>query len=126
MNLSIMKTLTRAEEQIIRILWELGKASVKQIRERMPDPKPAVNTVSTIVRILENKGFVSHEKQGRGYVYYPLVRKEEYTRFSLRNLVNHYFDGSFKNLVSFFARQEDLDVHELEEILNELRQKRTS
>ncbi len=121
-----MKTLTRAEEQIIRILWELGKASVKQIRERMPDPKPAVNTVSTIVRILENKGFVSHEKQGRGYVYYPLVRKEEYTRFSLRNLVNHYFDGSFKNLVSFFARQEDLDVHELEEILNELRQKRTS
>ena len=118
-----MKTLTRAEEQIIRILWELGKASVKQIRERMPDPKPAVNTVSTIVRILENKGFVSHEKQGRGYVYYPLVRKEEYTRFSLRNLVNHYFDGSFKNLVSFFARQEDLDVRELEEILNELRQK---
>jgi len=121
-----MKTLTRAEEQIIRILWDLGKASVKQIREQLPEPKPAVNTVSTIVRILENKGFVSHEKKGRGYVYFPLVRREDYTRFSLRRLVNHYFDGSFKNLISFFARQEDLDVHELEDILNELRKNRPS
>jgi len=119
-----MKTLTRAEEQIIRILWDLEKASVKEIRE-MADPKPAVNTVSTIVRILESKGFVSHEKKGRGYVYYPLIRKEDYTRFSLRNLVNHYFDGSFKNLVSFFARQENLDVHELEEILNELKNRKS-
>jgi predicted transcriptional regulator len=120
-----MKTLTRAEEQIIRILWDLEKASVKEIREKMADPKPAVNTVSTIVRILESKGFVSHEKKGRGYVYYPLIRKEDYTRFSLRNLVNHYFDGSFKNLVSFFARQENLDVHELEEILNELKNRKS-
>jgi len=118
-----MRTLTKAEEQIIRVLWDLEKASVKQIRERLPEPRPAVNTVSTIVRILESKGFVGHEKRGRGYVYFPLIKKEEYTQHSLRKMLNNYFDGSFKNLVSFFARREKLDIRELEEILNELRKK---
>ncbi len=116
-----MKTLTKAEEQIIRIMWDLGKATVKEIREQLPSPKPAVNTVSTIVRILENKGFVGHEKKGRGYVYFPLIKKEEYTQQSLRTMINKYFDGSFKNLVSFFARRENIDVNELEDILKELR-----
>ena len=115
-----MKNLTKAEEQIIQIMWQLGKTSVKEIREQMPDPKPAVNTVSTIVRILENKGFVGHEKKGRGYLYYPLVEKEDYSRHSLRQMINNYFDGSFKNLVSFFAKKEEIDVKELEEILKEL------
>jgi len=118
-----MKTLTKAEEQIIRVLWSLGKATVKEIREQLPEPRPAVNTVSTIVRILEKKGFVSHEKKGRGYVYYPLIQREDYARFSLRRMINHYFDGSFTNLVSFFARQENLDLNELEEILRQLRKK---
>jgi len=121
-----MKTLTKAEEQIIRVMWDLGKATVKEIRAQLPDPKPAVNTVSTIVRILESKGFVGHEKKGRGYVYFPLVRKEDYTKHHLRRMVNHYFNGSFKNLVSFFARSENIDVRELEEILEELRKKRSS
>jgi predicted transcriptional regulator len=115
-----MKNLTKAEEQIIQILWKLGKANVKQVLAEMPEPKPAVTTVSTIIRILENKGFVSHEAKGRGYVYFPVVKKEEYTQQSLRQMINNYFDGSFKNLVSFFAKKEQLDMRELEEILKEL------
>ena len=118
-----MKQLTKAEEQIIQVMWRLGKSSVKDIREELPEPKPAVNTVSTIVRIMESKGFVSHEKKGRGYVYFPVVEKEEYTRQSLRKMINNYFDGSFKNLVSFFAKKEEIDVQELEEILKELNKK---
>jgi len=115
-----MKNLTKAEEQIIQILWKLGKANVKQVLAEMPEPKPAVTTVSTIIRILETKGFVSHEAKGRGYVYFPVVKKEEYTQQSLRQMINNYFDGSFKNLVSFFAKKEQLDMQELEEILKEL------
>jgi len=118
-----MKQLTKAEEQIIQIMWELGKTNVKQIREHLPEPKPAINTVSTIVRILENKGFVGHEKKGRGYLYFPIVAKEVYTQHSLRKMINNYFDGSFKNLVSFFAKKEAIDVTELEEILKELHKK---
>jgi predicted transcriptional regulator len=118
-----MKTLTKAEEQVIRIMWKLGKASVKEIREHFPTPKPAVNTVSTIVRILESKGFVSHEKKGRGYLYFPIVKKEDYTQQRLRKIINDYFDGSFKNLVSFFARRENIDLKELEDILKELNKK---
>ncbi len=118
-----MKQLTKAEEQIIQIMWRLGKTTVKEIREQLPEPKPAINTVSTIVRILESKGFVNHEKRGRGYLYFPIVKKEDYTRHSLRKMINNYFDGSFKNLVSFFAKKEAIDVHELEEILKELNKK---
>jgi len=118
-----MKQLTKAEEQIIQIMWRLGKTTVKEIREQLPEPKPAINTVSTIVRILESKGFVNHEKKGRGYLYFPIVKKEDYTRHSLRKMINNYFDGSFKNLVSFFAKKEAIDVHELEEILKELNKK---
>ena len=115
-----MKNLTKAEEQIIQILWKLGKANVKQVLAEMPEPKPAVTTVSTIIRILETKGFVSHEAKGRGYVYFPVIKKEEYTQQSLHQMINNYFDGSFKNLVSFFAKKEQLDMRELEEILKEL------
>ena len=116
-----MKNLTKAEEQIIQILWQLDKASVKEVLSRLPEPKPAITTVSTIIRILESKGFVGHEQIGRGFVYFPLVKKEAYTKFSMRKIINNYFDGSFKNLVSFFAKNEDIDVNELEEILKELK-----
>jgi len=118
-----MKNLTKAEEQIIQILWQLKKASVKEVLTELPEPKPAVTTVSTIIRILESKGFVSHEKHGRGYVYFPVVQKEDYTRQSLSNMLNNYFEGSFKNLVSFFAKSNRIDVNELEDILKELNKK---
>ena len=118
-----MKKLTKAEEQIIQILWQLKKASVKEVLELLPEPKPAITTVSTIIRILESKGFVSHEKQGRGFLYYPVVAQEDYTRQSLKTMVNNYFEGSFKNLVSFFAKSNEIDASELEDILKELNKK---
>ena len=118
-----MKQLTKAEEQIIQILWRLKKASVKDVIEQLPEPKPAVTTVSTIIRILESKAFVSHEKHGRGYVYFPLVQKSEYTKQGLSVMINNYFEGSFKNLVSFFVNSNKVDVKELEDILKELNKK---
>lgn len=117
-----MKELTRAEEQIMHVLWYLNEAYVKDIIERLPDPKPAYNTVSTIVRILERKGFVGHEAFGKTHRYHPLVAKEDYTQAFLKSFVRNYFDNSYQELVSFFAKDRDLSVGELEEILTALRE----
>jgi BlaI family transcriptional regulator, penicillinase repressor len=117
-----MKELTRAEEQIMQVLWSLEKAYVKDIIERLPSPKPAYNTVSTIVRILEKKGFVGHEAFGKTHLYRPLVAKEDYTQAFLKSFVRNYFDDSYQELVSFFAKDRNLTVSELEEILAALRQ----
>ncbi len=108
------KDLTRAEEQVMQILWQIGEGFVKEIIERIPEPKPAYNTISTIVRILENKGFVGHKSYGKSHQYFPLITKEEYTDRSLKTLVNGYFDNSYQNLVSFFTRGQDVSVKELE------------
>ncbi|MCJ7486588.1 MAG: BlaI/MecI/CopY family transcriptional regulator [Candidatus Aminicenantes bacterium] len=117
-----MKELTRAEEQIMHVLWYLEKAYVKDIIERLPSPKPAYNTVSTIVRILEKKGFVGHEAFGKTHLYRPLVAKEDYTQAFLQSFVRNYFGDSYQELVSFFARDKNLTVSELEEILAALRE----
>ncbi|HSA94734.1 MAG TPA: BlaI/MecI/CopY family transcriptional regulator [Acidobacteriota bacterium] len=117
-----MKELTRAEEQIMHVLWALKRAYVKDIVERLPSPKPAYNTVSTIVRILEKKGFVDHEAFGKTYLYRPLVAKEDYTQAFLKHFVKDYFGDSYQELVSFFAKDKDLTVCELEEILAALRE----
>lgn len=111
-----MKKLTKAEEQIMQILWELEKGFVNDIVNQLPDPKPAYNTVSTIVRILEQKGFISHKAYGRTHEYYPLVKKEDYSREYLNNFTRYYFSNSYKALASFFAQSEDLSIQELEEI----------
>ena len=116
-----MKQLTKAEEEIMQVLWQLKKANVAAVIEELPEPKPAYNTVSTIVRILENKGFVDHEKQGKGYVYFPMIEKETYSNQSMNRLVDNYFNGSFKSMVSFFMKKNDLDTKELESILKERR-----
>ena len=105
-----LKELTKAEDQVMQILWDLKNAFVKDIVERMPDPKPAYNTISTIVRILETKGFVDHKAYGKTHEYFPVISKEKYTKFYLNNMLKGYFDGSFQNLVSFFARENKLDV----------------
>lgn len=117
-----MKELTRAEEQIMHVLWFLGKGYVKDIIERLPEPKPAYNTVSTVVRILEKKGFVGHEAFGKTHRYRPLVAKEDYTQAFLRSFVRNYFDNSYQELVSFFAKDRDMSLSELEEILTALRE----
>ena len=113
--------LTRAEEEIMQILWEIGKGFVKNIVERFPDPKPAYNTVSTIVRILETKGFVSHTAYGKTHEYYPLVARDEYRKQYLNTLLNNYFDGSFRQLASFFMKHEKMNIREMEEVLNLMR-----
>ncbi len=112
-----MKELTKAEEQIMQILWKLEKGFVKDILERLPKPKPAYNTVSTIVRILEKKGFVSHKAYGKTHEYYPLLSKEEYTRKFLKRFVENYFSDSFKEMVSFFAKEKDMSISELEDTM---------
>ena len=119
-----MKQLTKAEEEIMQILWQLNKANVKQIIEQLPEPKPAYNTVSTIVRILEGKGFVDYEKQGKGHLYFPVVKKQDYSNQSITKLVDNYFQGSFKSMVSFFVKENNVDLQELESILKEINKKK--
>lgn len=115
-----MKQLTKAEEEIMQVLWQLEQANVKEIIEQLPEPKPAYNTVSTIVRILESKGFVDYEKQGKGHLYFPLVKKQDYSNQSLNQLVENYFQGSFKSMVSFFVKKNDINLNELESVLKEI------
>lgn len=115
-----MKQLTKAEEEIMQILWDQKEANVASIIQEMPEPKPAYNTVSTIVRILESKEFVDHRKKGKGYIYFPLVEKETYTNQSMNKLIDGYFNGSFKSMVSFFMKENKMDSRELESILKEI------
>lgn len=113
--------LTRAEEQVMQILWDLEEGLVKDIRERFDDPKPARNTVSTVVRILEKKGYVDHKSYGNVHLYFPLVSREDYSRSQLFGLLEGYFNNSFPAMASFFAREKDMSVAELEELLVETR-----
>lgn len=119
-----MKQLTKAEEEIMQILWNLKEANVASIIEEMPEPKPAYNTVSTIVRILESKGFVNHRQIGKGYNYFPVVEKEVYSNQSMNRIIDRYFDGSFKSMLSFFISRNKMDVREVEEILQEINKKK--
>ncbi|MBD3629413.1 MULTISPECIES: BlaI/MecI/CopY family transcriptional regulator [Cyclobacterium] len=116
-----MRELTRAEEQIMQILWDIEKGFVKDVLEKMKTPKPAYNTVSTIIRILERKGFVKHNAYGKSHEYYPIVSKDEYRSFTIKNLLSGYFSGSFAKLASFFAKDEKLDVKAVEKILDEVK-----
>ncbi|MBT2162585.1 BlaI/MecI/CopY family transcriptional regulator [Zobellia barbeyronii] len=116
-----MKQLTKAEEEVMQQLWLLEKCNVATIIEQLPEPKPAYNTVSTIVRILESKGFVNHEKEGKGYLYFPLVKKSDYSNQSINKLVDGYFQGSFKSMVSFFMKKNDMSLTELESILQDIK-----
>ncbi|MDX9729228.1 MAG: BlaI/MecI/CopY family transcriptional regulator [Bacteroidales bacterium] len=113
--------LTRAEEQVMQILWDLGEGLVKDIRDRFDEPRPARNTVSTVVRILEKKGFVDHKSYGNVYLYFPVVSREDYSRHQLFGLLEGYFDNSFPAMASFFAREKDLTLAEMEELINETR-----
>ncbi|MCB9027558.1 MAG: BlaI/MecI/CopY family transcriptional regulator [Bacteroidales bacterium] len=113
--------LTRAEEQVMQILWDMGEGLVKEIRDRFDEPRPARNTVSTVVRILEKKGFVDHKSYGNVYLYFPVVSREEYSRHQLFGLLEGYFDNSFPAMASFFAREKDLTLAEMEELISETR-----
>jgi len=112
-----MRELTRAEEQVMQVLWKIRKGFVKDILEYFDEPKPAYNTVSTIVRILQDKGFVDHKAYGRTHEYYPIVSKDEYSKTHLSTFVNDYFSNSFGKMVSFFAKEQEISIKEMEEIM---------
>jgi predicted transcriptional regulator len=116
-----MKELTKAEEQIMQLLWEQEKAFVKDIVEQMPNPKPAYNTVSTIIRILEKKGFIGHNAYGKTHEYYPLIKRTDYTKTYMKNFMRNYFSGSFQEMVSFFAREDKMSVSELDELMEDVK-----
>ena len=122
-----MKELTKAEEQIMQILWDLERGFVKDVLEQFPEPKPAYNTVSTICRILEKKGFLDHKAYGNSHQYYPLIARDDYTKEYLNNFVDSYFGNSFEQLVSFFSRQNKVGIREAEgiiEVMNNVKEKK--
>lgn len=121
-----MKELTKAEEEIMQILWTLRVAFVKEIIAEMPDPKPAYNTVSTIIRILQQKNMVDHRSFGKSHQYFPLISKEQYSKFKMENLVSGYFSGSLSRMVSFFVEKNDVNTNELDEILKLIEEKKES
>ena len=111
-----IKELTKAEEQVMQILWQLQEGIVKDVIEKMPEPKPAYNTVSTVVRVLEGKGVVGHKAYGNSHVYFPLISEEEYKKFTFDKMMTNYFSNSYGSLVSFLVKEKNLGLEELEEI----------
>ncbi len=111
-----MKQLTRAEEQVMQVLWDLEVAYVRDILDKLPKPKPAYNTVSTIIRILEKKGFVGYKAFGKAHEYYPLISKKDYRRNYFKGFLTNYFGNSYMALTSFFTKEQDLSLQELEDI----------
>ena len=116
-----MKTLTKAEEQIMQVIWKLEKAFLREIIDELPNPKPHQNTVATILKILVEKEFVAVTVFGRTHQYYPLLSKDVYSKGSIKSFVKGYFDGSFSNAVSFMVKENNLSIEELELLLKQLK-----
>lgn len=119
----INKPLTKAEEQVMQVLWKLEKAYLKDLVEAMPEPRPHSNTIATILKILMEKGYINHEVHGRVHCYFPSISKEDYSSSSIKTLVEGYFEGSFSDVVSFMVKQKDLKVADLELLLKQLKSK---
>ncbi|MDR3061516.1 MAG: BlaI/MecI/CopY family transcriptional regulator [Dysgonamonadaceae bacterium] len=116
-----MLQLTKAEEQVMQILWELERGTVQKVREKFENPKPARTTIATVLSILENKGFVTHEVNGRANVYSPLIAKESYSKTQLFGIMKNYFDDSFASMASFFAKETNLSMEELDKLIESTR-----
>lgn len=114
------KRLTKAEEEIMLILWKLGESTIRDVMTELMQPETPYTTVSTVVRVLEKKDFVGHKAVGTTYLYYPLVAKKDYLRGYLTGIVSNYFDGSFSRMAAFFARENDLDMGELHGLISEI------
>lgn len=115
-----MKELTAKEEEVMRFFWDEGPLFVKQLVERYPEPKPHFNTLSTYVRMLEEKGFLSHEAFGSTYRYFAIISEEEYRNGTLRSVVKKYFDNSYLNVVSSLIKEQDISVGEVRKLLDEV------
>lgn len=111
--------LTKAEEQIMQILWDLGEGTVQDILKGFRTDIPARTTVATILKILEDKEFVNHRSEGRSNIYFPLVSKDRYSQKQLNSLIKDYFNGSFSTMVSFFAKETDMSIKEMDRIIEE-------
>jgi BlaI family penicillinase repressor len=111
-----VKELTKAEEQVMQILWQLKEGIVKDVLEKMPEPKPAYNTVSTVIRVLEGKGFIDHKAYGNSHVYFAIVSEDEYKKFTFDKMMKNYFSNSYQSLVSFLVKEKNMSLQELEEI----------
>jgi len=111
-----VKELTKAEEQVMQILWQLKEGVVKDVLEKMPEPKPAYNTVSSVIRVLEGKGFIYHKAYGNSHVYFPAISGDEYKKFTFDKMMSNYFSNSYRSLVSFLVEEKNMSLQELEEI----------
>lgn len=116
-------TLTKAEEQVMQYLWEIQRGFLKDILDLFPEPKPHTNTVSTILKVLKEKDFVDYMVFGRQHEYFPLISKEKYSGRTMKSLVKNYFEGSYKNAVSFLVEKNEMSVEDLEMLLDELKNK---
>jgi predicted transcriptional regulator len=119
-----MQKLTNKEEEIMHILWKLEKAFVKDVLEEVKDDKPHYNTLSTIIRNLEEKGYVGHNAYGNTHQYFPVITKEEYRKGFMSNAIENYFGNSYKSMISFFAKEEKISADELREILDMIEKKK--
>lgn len=119
-----MKTLTKAEEEIMQILWQLKGGFLREVVYEFPDPKPHQNTVATILKILVEKGFVEVEPYGRNHKYLPTIKKEQYAKSRTKSLVKKYYDGSFTSIVSSMVKDKNLSIKDLESLLDELTKKK--
>jgi len=115
-----MKQLTKVEEQIMQIIWQLERCLMRDIIEQIGNPDTKRTTITSVVRILEKKGFVAHKAYGRTYEYFPLITKEDYSRQTLQGLVGDYFGGSVNRLVSFLIKENDVDLKDLNDIIQKL------
>lgn len=117
-----MRELTAREEEVMRFFWDEGALFVKQLVEKYPDPKPHFNTLSTYARMLEEKGFLSHEAFGTTYRYFAIISEEEYRNGTLRSVVKKYFDNSYLSVVSSLIKEQDISVEEIRKLLDEVEQ----
>lgn len=112
-----MRELTKAEEQVMLILWEMKEGLVKDVIDKIQPPKPAYNTVSTVIRVLEGKGFIDHKAIGNTYIYFPLITEEQYKHFAFDKVMTNYFENSYQSLVSFLVQEKNMDVEKLDELI---------
>jgi predicted transcriptional regulator len=113
-----MQKLAKREEQIMQVYWDLGKAFIKEVIPHLPEPKPHYNSVATMVKILEEKGFLDHDSVGNVYRYFPIISREDYQKHAMKDIVSQYFDNSYPRMLAFFAKEQNLTEDELQEILH--------
>jgi BlaI family penicillinase repressor len=113
-----MKEITKAQEDILKALWEINEGAVGDVLDILPEPKPAYNTIATVIKVLEKKEYVTHKTYGKTNVYFPLITKKDYAQSLLKDTAKGFFNGSLNQMVSFFVKNKDLSINELEELKN--------